>query len=247
MSNLTYLELSGCREITDEGLKHMKHMSSLTSLGLRLEYDYRYARTRSKARNFTDEGMKILGAISALSSLDLENCKRVTDKGLMKELGRSSNLTFLNMTRCFKVTDEGLKQFKRIPNLTSLNLHRCSKISDAGLKELKQLPCVTNLAYSLNLGRAKQKGFIAIPDAGLKELGHLTNLTSLDLPFCFNITDAGLASLMHIPLVSKGVAGHLWILLNMSIGKITDGSLMKLCMGMPTTLKQINVDGDRGG
>lgn len=103
--NMGGLDLSQCRQITDDGLAHLEGLTNLNELSL-----YRTPTT--------DASLDHLKKLTQLKKLVLEDTY-VTDTGLEK-LENLTNLTFLNV----HVTDvslDGIKKFKeKIPNVTVL-------------------------------------------------------------------------------------------------------------------------------
>lgn len=90
--NLTYLDLSGCKEITDKGLEHIQEML-LTELSL------------CQCKKVTNDGLRVLP--QTLTQLDLSQCEQITDPGLLF-LQRLSYLTLLNLNGCSQITDAGV-------------------------------------------------------------------------------------------------------------------------------------------
>ena len=186
LPGLTSLELFDCTNVTDMGLKELKHVSKLASLSLEScvgEFaDRCLYLDLSSCCKITDAGLKDLGHMSDLTSLNLTNCCKITDAGL-KDLGHMPNLTSLNLSFCRDITDEGLKVLGHMSNLTDLNLGYCYRITDAGLTMLfSHMPTLT----SIDLSSCRN-----ISDAGLKDLGHMSSLTTLNLSQCTNISDVG--------------------------------------------------------
>ena len=174
LKNVKHLDLSGCRNITDAGLKHLsENLTNLQSLNL------------SHCHHITDEGLKDLAKyLTNLTHLDLSWCIKITDEGL-EILTNLIKLQILNLTWCDKITDEAIKNLPQ--NLKSLNLSDCRKITDEGLKKLEKLTKLQNLDLS---------GCYEITDAGLKHLSEkLTKLQSLDLWAGGNITYSAKQSL----------------------------------------------------
>jgi Leucine Rich repeat len=81
VENLPYLKslnLSGCKNITHQGLIHLQTLPSLQSLGL------------SECTQITDQGLKYLKDLPSLQSLNLFSCKKITNQGIERlKRGRS--------------------------------------------------------------------------------------------------------------------------------------------------------------
>ena len=116
-----------------------------------------------------------------LTNLNLEDNKKITDKGL-KHL---PNLISLELGYNKNITDKGLKY---LPNLISLNLDDNRIITDEGLKHVPDLT-ILNLKNNEN-----------ITNKGLK---YVPNLTILNLRFNENITNAGLKYLHGLTKVLR--------------------------------------------
>jgi hypothetical protein len=122
LTNLTSLNLTLCRRITDAGLAYLGALGkSLTSLNL------------SDCQLITNAGLAHLRALGkSLTSLKLSNCHEITDAGLAY-LSKLPNLTNLNLKFCREITDSGLAHLHKLTNLTTLNLMYCLKITQRGL------------------------------------------------------------------------------------------------------------------
>ena len=88
-------------QVTDAGLEHLKGLTDLESLDLRLT-------------KVTDAGLEHLKGLTSLTSLNLDLVTQITDAGL-EHLKGLTNLTSLNLGRT-KVTDAGLEHLKGLKN-----------------------------------------------------------------------------------------------------------------------------------
>ena len=152
---------------TDEGMKGLRSLTNLTTLGL-------------ASTGITDAGLPEIKDLKKLTTLNLLGT-RITDASfeVVKEL---SNLTELDLTG-LRITNNGLKELHGLTNLRRLVLTG-TKITDDGLKEIGKLKNLTTLDLSLT----------QITDVGLEELNDLENLEAL-LVFKASITDAGVEKL----------------------------------------------------
>ena len=121
---LRALDLTGCEEVTDAGLRHVARCAQLASLNLR------------SCNKVTDAGLRHVARCAQLASLDLRGC-RVTDAGL-KHVARCAQLASLNLSDCYQVTDAGLRHVARCAQLASLDLSSCFEVTGAGIAQLKQ-------------------------------------------------------------------------------------------------------------
>jgi formylglycine-generating enzyme required for sulfatase activity/uncharacterized membrane protein len=163
--NLTTLALDGCKQITDAGLAHFKDCKDLTSLNL-------------NDTQVSDAGLIHLKDCKALTALWLARTK-VSDVGLA-HFKDCKNLTQLYVAGT-RVGDEGLIHFKDRKNLTSLNLND-TRVSDAGLGYFQDCKNLTHL----DLARTK------VSDAGLAHFKDCKDLTELHLDGTL-VGDAGVA------------------------------------------------------
>lgn len=209
--NLKVLNLSLCKQVTDESLKRIS--MSLTNLEV-LEVQ--------GCGNITDAGLAVIGwGLKKLKSLNIRSCWHVSDHGIDALVNQgetnattTSCLQSLGLQDCQQLTDEALKFIADgIPALECINLSFCVSITDAGLKHLSQMQ---NLR-ALNLSTCEN-----VTDLGLAYLceGSAHSLRALDLSFCAKIGDTGLEyvaqSMFHLRS------------LNLSACKITDDGLTKV-------------------
>ena len=96
---LTYLNLSENRKITDDGLRALRTLTSLTGLNL-------------SSCSITSVGLGYLAALTRLETLDLSFCNRITDASF-KALRPLNRLTSLNLQGCVKITNGGIARFGR--------------------------------------------------------------------------------------------------------------------------------------
>lgn len=131
--SLKTLNLSSCREISDEGLRSIGKLTKLETLSLWY------------CCKITDKGLHYLSNMEDIVSIDLANCKELTDDGLeiFKYFWR---LTSLDLGNCSKLTDDGMaKLSKHLPHLSTLNIAECEKITDEGLRHLKSMPSLRSI------------------------------------------------------------------------------------------------------
>jgi hypothetical protein len=174
------IDLSGCDQITDEGLCHLRNLQSLDL---------------SRCTGITDAG---LSNLRNLKELFLTWCPQITDHGLC----RLGNLQYLNLSYCLGITDAGLVSLR---NLKEINLQGCDQITDEGLRHCCHLDSLNlsfcegltdaGLSYLQNLKEISLSGCVQITDEGLRHLG---NLQSLNLSCCRRITDAGMTHLVNL-------------------------------------------------
>ncbi|XP_023379296.1 F-box/LRR-repeat protein 2 isoform X6 [Pteropus medius] len=193
---LTFLDLSGCSELTDgallavsRGLQHLQH------LNLR------------KLQRLTDAGCTALGGLWELQSLDMAECCLVSGRELALALGSVRGtpppLTSLSLAYCSSLkvlqfpqlrqlslsllpalTNKGLVAVaKGCPSLERLALSHCSLLSDEGWAQAAR--CWPRLQY-LNLSSCSQ-----LTEQTLDTIGQACKqIQMLDVAMCSGISMA---------------------------------------------------------
>ncbi|KAJ8602658.1 hypothetical protein CTAYLR_004102 [Chrysophaeum taylorii] len=157
---VTRVNLTGCRGITDDALKAIAtSCSNLTSLDV------------SVCGNLTDDALKAIATnCSNLTSLDVSGCGKLTDDALKAIATNCSNLTSLDVSWCRNLTHDALKAIAtNCSNLMVLFAKKCEFTSlpvDTG----DRLPELQTLSLSEN-------NLTALPRSIVK----LTKLLRLDL------------------------------------------------------------------
>ncbi|XP_057338209.1 F-box/LRR-repeat protein 14 [Microplitis mediator] len=185
--NLESLNLSGCYNITDQGLNNAicNIVTSLTRLNLSL------------CKQVSDQSLKkISESIPNLESLELGGCCNVTNNGLAFVSWGLKKLKILDLRSCWHVSDQGIAYLAGITSsetpsgsltLEHLGLQDCQRLSDEALRHLST-GIVT--LKSINLSFC-----VSVTDSGLKHLAKMTSLRELNLRSCDNISDIGMAYL----------------------------------------------------
>ena len=181
LTALNKLHLSGCVQLTDDGLQHLAGNTALFQLNL------------DGCEQLTDDGLRHLAGLTALTELYLGGCKQLTDDGLQHLAGLNA-LTELSLSGCIRLTDDGLQHLAGLTALTQLNLNECEQLTDDGLQHLAGLTALTQL----NLNECEQ-----LTDDGLQHLAGLTALTELDLYRCKRLTDDGLRHLAGLTALTR--------------------------------------------
>lgn len=163
-ARLRMLNLRGARNVTNEGLRHLKGLRLLRILDL-------------STTIAGDATLEYVASLSNLMQLYL-NGTQITDPGLRHLHGLSLMELGLNETR---VGDEGIHHLSHMRSLRRVGLHR-SKITDDGLKAVAELHALRALRLAYVSG---------ISDRGMEYLARLSSLSFLDL--CeTGVGDAGL-------------------------------------------------------
>jgi hypothetical protein len=194
---LTWVSLSGNKQVTDAGLAAFKDCKNLTWLSVRFTAvrDAGLAHFKDcKALTgldlgftpVTDAGLANFKDCKNLTHLDLIECGGISDAGLA-HLKDCKSLKYISLHGT-QVTDAGLALFGGCKDLTEVNLNE-TKVSDAGLAHLKDCKKLVELYLERT----------PITDAGLAHLAGLNRLTKLALPGT-KVKGAGLAHLKGMPL-----------------------------------------------
>jgi hypothetical protein len=104
--NITHLNISENRKVTDYGLEGLIDFPHLTELNL-------------SSCDITDDIFSILRKSSQLRILNLSFCNRISDLGL-RALTELRNLTFLDLQGCSRITRAGLARIDR----SGLTIHK---------------------------------------------------------------------------------------------------------------------------
>jgi len=151
LGDLVLLNLSGCKAITDKGLRCVgEAFKSLESLDItrcvKLSDDGLLHVTRNcqslrrlnvyAVSVFTDRSLETIGGLCNLTFLDLCGAHHLTDRGL-EGVSRCRALTYLNLTWCVKVTDAGVEAIGTgCRDLELLSLHGILGVTDKSVELL---------------------------------------------------------------------------------------------------------------
>ena len=127
--NVKTLNLTQCRMITNEGLKHLASLENLRELFLR-------------EANINDEGLKHLAPLKNLTALDLSQTN-IEDAGLA-HLRTLTELITLNLWGATKISGDGLIHLEPLKKLSKLVLMDIP-LTDAELAPLEDLKNLSNL------------------------------------------------------------------------------------------------------
>lgn len=132
LNNLISLNMSGCDNISDEGLEVLSTITTLTELNL------------SNCTSISNIGLLYLLSLTNLSILNLSNSYGITS---VSSLSTLSNLTSLDLMFSHQLEEIIPLQTnsKPFPNLTNLNLSFCQKITEIGFSSLSLLTKITTL------------------------------------------------------------------------------------------------------
>ncbi|XP_050224907.1 F-box/LRR-repeat protein 3 [Mercurialis annua] len=154
-------------------LHYMKDLKNLTAIVI-------------NGTRVSDSIFQILSSYcSSLSEIGLSKCTGVTNMGIAQLVSGCVNLKILSLTCCHSVTDAAISVIAdSCEKLVCLRLESCNMITEKGLEQLGSR-CV--LLEELDLTDC-----YGINDKGLECLSRCSELLSLKLGFCANISDIGL-------------------------------------------------------
>jgi hypothetical protein len=182
------LGLSGCRQITDAGVRHLARMPSLQHLDL-------------SGTGITDAGMQVLRDLPQLRTLSLA-WNRVTEAGLAV-LANCDELEHLNLGASAEIGVAAVRALAGKRKLRDLRI----ALTDAGLPLLHELPVFKSWqGGEAELGLVGHRSLPnhlslrgTFTDAGMRHLRGLDGLFSLDVPGSNHaITAAGLEPLISL-------------------------------------------------
>jgi len=225
LPRLRYLHLYGKR-FTDDGMRHLKNIPNLKTLQLYwlkqltdkallhiAECDNLETVSFHHNENITDKGVKNLSTIKSLKRLYVHN-SLITDEGL-KYLSQIKTLEELSLPYR-NIGDQGLVYLSNLVNLKHLSVTRDYLIdpemdkgyyTDEGVKALSKLSQLEELSI----------GSRGMTDESMEYVSMLTNLKSLSLGYCMNITDKGIAKLKALKSLEHLDINHA----NMSISGLS--------------------------
>ncbi|KAK9866889.1 hypothetical protein WJX84_004306 [Apatococcus fuscideae] len=184
MPRLESLILAFCEQVDDDTLVALSKAKSLKGLNLAF------------CKAVTDRGVGSLAAITALQSLNLQGCGRGLPHigASLGKLTALHQLHSLNLSSTY-LTHACMQALSRLTQLTELNLKYAKIVPPE--PDLAVLSPLANL-QNLNLGGCRvlhAPKFRVVRDCDMSALSGLSALRELNLSFCQNITDAGLAEL----------------------------------------------------
>ncbi|XP_040376800.1 F-box/LRR-repeat protein 2 [Oryza brachyantha] len=181
------------------------------------ELDLSQSPSRSFYPGVVDNDLDVVaGGFRNLRVLALQNCKGITDVGMVKIGERLSSLQSLDVSHCRKLTDKGLKAVALgCENLRKLVIAGCRLITDNLLTALSK-----SCLHLEDLGAA---GCNNITDAGISGLADgCRKMRSLDISKCNKVGDAGVCRF------AEASSSSLVSLKLLDCNKVTDKSIHAL-------------------
>ncbi|GAA0160927.1 hypothetical protein LIER_17367 [Lithospermum erythrorhizon] len=196
--SLKSLDMSSCQNVSPKGLSSLtSYVDCLQELTLSYGSPVTLALADSLLKllklrcikldgcQVTCSGLKALGNwCASLLELSLSKCSGVTDEGLSSVVAKQKDLKKLDITCCRKITHVSIAHITNsCTSLTSLRMESCSSISKEAFVLIGER---CRLLEELDLTDNE------IDDEGLKSISRCSNLSSLKLGLCLNLTNAGL-------------------------------------------------------
>lgn len=150
--------------ITDQACISLAKMTNLTSLNLRLTN--------------TNENLVLLSSLQNLVILDISLVSGVISETL-QSVGKLTELINLNLERNLSITEEDCMALKNLTNLEALNLDSTSVVCLKFLSEMSYLKTISLVWTPIN-------------NQAFQILKKSTNLSSLRISYCPNVTDQDL-------------------------------------------------------
>ncbi|CAK9137477.1 unnamed protein product [Ilex paraguariensis] len=203
---LQSLSLSGCIDLPDSGLTHLKlHGSRLQTLYLDCCF------------GITDNGLSLVAtACSSLTVISLYRCN-ITDVGLKTLAESCLSLKDVNLSHCSLISDHGIRALsQKCCQLRAVKISHCTNIHGIGFQG-----CSQSLAYlEADSCDLKPEGIFGVVSGGGLEYLNVSNLA-----WC--IHGDGLAA------IGAGFATRLRILNFRLCRAITDESIVAIAKGCP--------------
>ena len=177
-SDLVYLGLRGCSNITDQCVidivKRCRQLSGIELGDCKKQYC-----------TVTDVGITALATgCGRLQTINIGGCRLVTDAGVTALSHECGQLQSIDLTGCEKVTEAGVRALSAgCGQLRSINLECCYKVTDAGVTALS--------AGCGQLQRIDLSYCQEVTDAGVTVLSRgCGRLQSINLKYCGKVTNA---------------------------------------------------------
>lgn len=185
---LTSINLSYCRKITDVGIAFLSQLPYLRSINL------------EGCVKITDVGINnfILPPRRQRTWNEFLFLKKIDH-----EMVPLKNLQQLSVKGCHHITNAALESISYLENLRELNIEACSNLSDEGLA------CISTLRFLeiLRIKPSDLSGRMSITNRGCGYLSRLHSLKHLWLEDCFRVSREGVEQLSYLPIASLSLAG----------------------------------------
>lgn len=172
---LRWFEVGGSQTLTNDALKGLRQLRSLSKLRLIRAHDVddkgtAFVAAVSSLRELeiedtkmTDEGVQHLARLHDLELLSLEFTRNLKGSGLaaLRSLG---SLVWLSLQYCENVEDIAITMIEKMPELETVLLNGCEKLSWDAIQKLRSLPKLRDTALAIKFGREPGSGLPGFRD-----------------------------------------------------------------------------------
>jgi hypothetical protein len=263
--------------LTTDGLIQPKILMALKKVGAIGELAFEGNSGSSHGTRITDAGLAQLKELVDCEEFNLFSASKITDAGIVA-FATNKKLTRVGLSDT-NITDAALVHLKNVPKLKKLFLQRCKGINGKGLEQLKgskeleelylQFTPITDeglerigritslkelyLGGSVNFDSPEIK--YPFTDKGLNDLSGLSELSTLAIISCPQITDKGLLALKRLgglsdlsldrtAITDKGLASLEAIpklkFVSLQDTKVTKDGVAKLKKAVPNLTVRVN-------
>lgn len=164
--DLESLDLSGCEEITDLGIKRLERIKTLQELNL------------SNCSRITNASLKSVKSMSELRVLNIAQCAWISDEGF-RNLEHLIHLEELTATGLWVLTYHGIAHLDKCIKIKKVVLSECLDLTDQVFNTFQKWPYLKELDLS---------GCLQLTDAGIANLKYCKNLKVVSLANCPQLT-----------------------------------------------------------
>lgn len=138
------LDLADNSNLTDDGLRHVAKLRGLerlsligtgvTDKGIRHLRKLPLTYIALSETGVGDDALAYVGEMSPMKQLQIRNCRRVTDKGVLK-LKKLNQLWIVNLSGCNQITDRSVRALSDMPSVNFIQVFDCPNVSGAAVDE----------------------------------------------------------------------------------------------------------------
>ncbi|KKA26324.1 hypothetical protein TD95_003516 [Thielaviopsis punctulata] len=120
---LRILDLTGCVELTDDGVKQVIGLAPrLRNVVL------------AKCRNITDASLRAIATLGKnLHFIHLGHCNQITDAGVSYLVQACTRIRYIDLGCCTLLTDDSVRLLADLPKVKRIGLVKCNQITDASI------------------------------------------------------------------------------------------------------------------
>ena len=179
-SSIEVLDLSKCKDLSNEGILSLLNISGGTIRGLNI--------------SFTNISLENIGSLTSsltlLEELNLKRCSNLAEYGIVAFIEKISDSIKIFDCSTTKVSFSGIGSLTRFSVLEVLNLSRCDHLTDSGLIVFLNSAEKTLRVLDLSSTRVSLAGIESLP-------GRYPKMEKLNLAYCNNMTDLSTIALLN--------------------------------------------------